>query len=235
MKKLGLSRFDNDKIRQFSELGDSLYQQKTQELSTQFTQFKSILLRFIKQHNDELISNDELRSQFVGICKQIGIDPLTIYNRDSSKIKDFYHELSMRIIEFSNSTKFINGGLLSIDNVLNHFNNNLGLNITFKDIETSVNSLSVLNSDLKLIEISGKSYLKIFNLSISNDERLILEIVNQLGFINASILRDNCHWSRLKSVEMLDSMLSKGYLWLDVFHGKKTYWDPSWISKLGGT
>lgn len=229
MKRVGLAAFDDNKIRQYSELGQSIVQKKTNELTTQLQLFKSILLNFLKEHNEELSKDITLRNEFIKICRSVGIDPLQIYDKHDSKMNEFYFELCVRIIEFSNSMKDINGGLLPVKDFLAKFKE---LNITFKDVEVSVGLLSSLNDELKIIKIGSKHYIKNFNIELTNDQNMILETVNNIGYVSVSILRDNFGWKAYRSQEILNEMISNGYLWLDDNNGELLYWDPAWIIKV---
>lgn len=229
MKKVGLAAFDDNKIRQYSELGHSLVQKKTNELTTQLQLFKSILLNFLKEHNEELSKGITLRNEFIKICRSVGIDPLQIYDKHDSKMNEFYFELCVRIVEFSNSMKDINGGLLPVKDFLTKFKE---LNITFKDVEISIGLLSTLNEELQIIKIGSKHYIKNFNIELTNDQNMILEAVGNIGFVSVSILRDNFGWKPYRSKSILDEMISSGYLWLDENNGDLLYWDPAWIMKM---
>ncbi|CCH43492.1 putative RING finger protein [Wickerhamomyces ciferrii] len=228
-EKFGLAAFDDNKIKQYSELGQSLYDKKIKELTTQLQLFKSILLNFLKEHNEELSHDLKLRNEFIQICKTVGIDPLQIYNKTDSKMNEFYFELCVRIIEFSNSMQKINGGLLPVKDFLSNFQE---LGITFKDVEISVNLLSKLNPEFKLIQIGSKFYIKNFNIELTNDQNMVLEAVNNIGYISVSILRDNFGWKLYRSQTILDEMIANGYLWLDIHNGESLYWDPAWINKM---
>lgn len=228
MKKVGLAAFDDNKLRQYSELGQSLLQKKTNELTTQLQLFKSILLNFLKEHNEELSKDITLRNEFIKICQSVGIDPLQIYDKHDSKMNEFYFELCVRIIEFSNSMKDMNGGLLHVNEFLSSFKD---LNITFKDVEISIGLLSALNDELKIIKIGSKHYIKNFNIELTNDQNMILETVGNIGFISVAILRDNFGWKSYRSQSILNEMISSGYLWLDDNNGELLYWDPAWLTK----
>lgn len=229
MKRVGLAAFDDNKIRQYSELGQSIVEKKTSELTTQLQLFKSILLNFLKEHNEELSKDITVRNEFIKICKSVGIDPLQIYDKHDSKMNEFYFELCVRIIEFSNSMKDINGGLLPVKDFLAKFKE---LNITFKDVEVSLGLLSCLNDELKIIKIGSKHYIKNFNIELTTDQNKILETVNNIGYVSVSILRDNFGWKAYRSQEILNEMISNGYLWLDDNDGELLYWDPAWIMKV---
>jgi ESCRT-II complex subunit VPS22 len=227
MKRHGLSAFDNTRIKQYSELGQSLIRQKSSELSTQLQLFKSILLNFLDEHNDELSEDLDLRDEFIRTCSLVGIDPLQIYGKHT-KMNEFYYELCVRIIEYSNKMKDINGGLIPVKQFLKEFKDQ---NVNRNDIEITCGMLRQLNEDMEIVTIGDREYLKNFHIEITNDQNVVFEIANELGFVTVRMLHDNLGWKSYKSKKVLDEMVSSGYLWVDLNKGEMMYWDPAWIER----
>lgn len=225
MKRHGLSAFDNGRIQQYTELGNSLIRQKSNELSSQLQLFKSILLNFLEEHNDELSDDLKLRDEYIRTCSLVGIDPLQIYGK-YHKMNEFYYELCVRIVEYGNRMKELNGGLTPVRQFLREFSDR---NVTRRDLDVCVTMMNPLNEDLAVVTIGGREYLKNFHLEITNDLNVVFEIANSLGFVTVRMLRDNLRWSKYKAEKVLDEMVSCGYLWVDFYKGEIQYWDPSWI------
>lgn len=81
------------------EVGSEMEKQHLLELTGQLAEFKSSLEEFAVKHKKEINSNPVFRNQFLKMCKQIGVDPLS-----SNKgfwvnvlgVGDFYYELAVR-------------------------------------------------------------------------------------------------------------------------------------------
>ncbi|CEP21705.1 dot2 [Cyberlindnera jadinii] len=223
MKRHGLSAFDNNS-QQFTELGQSLIRRKSKELSTQLQLFKQILMNFLDEHNDELTEDLQLRNEFVKTCSLVGIDPLKIYGKHT-KMNEFYYELCCRIIEYCNSTRDINGGMIKVSQLLAQLKES---GVVKEDIHRCVSMMQMLNEELQIVTIGHHEYLKNVHIGLTKDQTMVFDIVNQIGSITSRMLCDNLQWDYIKCEQLLQSMVSDGYLWVDVYKGKVHYWDPSW-------
>ncbi|KAH3687715.1 hypothetical protein WICPIJ_001299 [Wickerhamomyces pijperi] len=236
MNGIGLSAFDENHLQQFSQLGKTLQDRKTEELETQFTLFKSLLFNYIDTYRSQIESNGSLQSKIMQICQFLNIEPLQILNRDTDH-DQFYYELSCKIIEFNNEEGNIKyGGLIPTLELLSELNSKLeGRNIiTLDDLKTTIDIMTPLNSEIAIVKLNKQQYIKTFKLSLSTDNMQILQIANEIGCVSVSMIRDNLNWSVIKTKEVLKELVNSGYLWLDngETNGESLYWDPGWINNL---
>lgn len=81
-----------------AQLGAEIETNQLQEMTSQLAEFKESLETFAVKHKKEISSNPVFRNQFLKMCKQIGVDPLS-----SNKgfwvnvlgVGDFYYELAI--------------------------------------------------------------------------------------------------------------------------------------------
>ena len=81
-----------------AQLGAEIETNQLQEMTSQLAEFKESLETFAVKHKKEISSNPVFRNQFLKMCKQIGVDPLS-----SNKgfwvgvlgVGDFYYELAV--------------------------------------------------------------------------------------------------------------------------------------------
>ena len=80
------------------ELGAKIESEQLGEMTKQLAEFKESLEAFAVKHKKEISSNPVFRNQFLKMCQQIGVDPLS-----SNKgfwvnvlgVGDFYYELAV--------------------------------------------------------------------------------------------------------------------------------------------
>lgn len=232
MKKFGLAAFnDNDKLydntlKQFNR--------KSEELSEQLKIFQDKLIEFANKHNQELKSNPSFRSKFLHMCNNIGIDPLKLYtDRDKHlfTVNDFLYELCIRIIQICRDTKDVNGGLITFNELLRTYFNNM--NVTEKDLIEAINMLGTLDGGFTILTIKGEKILRSVPNELTTDQTKILEVCSVMGYASISLLRANLHWSKVRCKSVLEEMVTNGLLWVDnqSEQNEILFWDPSWIAK----
>lgn len=62
------------------EQGNEIEKTQFQEMTKQIAEFKSHLENFAIKHKKEINSNTVFRNQFLKMCKEIGVDPLSCKN-----------------------------------------------------------------------------------------------------------------------------------------------------------
>ena len=69
-------------------------------MTKQLSEFKASLEDFAVKHKKEISKNPVFRSQFLKMCKQIGVDPLSSNKGfwvDVLGVGDFYYELAVSL------------------------------------------------------------------------------------------------------------------------------------------
>ncbi len=251
-KRFGLASLDGLErtTQQFSELGTSLIERQSQELSTQLEVFQSALANFATEHRNEIRENPKFRSEFTKMCNSIGVDPLaSSSNRKGNDksfwasllgkdVNDFYYELGVKIIEICRFTRNENGGIISVKEVSRRLTekslNNITepILVTEDDIEQAVKQLEVLGQGITIESLGNKNMIRSIPKEISNDQNSVLEACSIMGHISVSMLRDNLGWSRYRCLTLLQDMVASGILWIDDQPRETLYWTPSWIEML---
>lgn len=230
MQKFGLAAFDVDKENKYEDVGTGILGRQAQELKDQLAVFQERLITFAKEHNKELRENPEFRGKFIRMCSSIGIDPLSLFDKDRHlfDVDDFYYELCVKIIEICRKTKDLNGGVISFDEL--HKGYFKRLKVEMEDLEKSVNMLQSLDGGFEVFTIGGKKFLRSVPNELTSDQTNILEICSILGYASISILRANMSWKTVRSKAVLEEMVANGLLWIDdQAEDEILYWDPSWI------
>lgn len=104
-----------------AEQGQALSAESARQMKMQLSAFKSNLEQFAIRHKKEIQRDPAFRAKFHTMCAAIGVDPLTSKKgiwSDLLGVGDFYYELAVRIVEVCVATRPINGGLMSLRELL---------------------------------------------------------------------------------------------------------------------
>lgn len=230
MKRFGLAAFDDNERDDYKNISATVLERQSAELNEQLSVFQEKLIAFAKKHNGEIQGNPEFRSKFMRMCASIGIDPLSLFDKDEHlfNLNDFYYEVCVKVIEVCRQTKDKNGGVLSFDELEKGFFK--GLKVEMSDLEKSIDMLKTLDGGFEIFEIRGKKFLRSVPNELTNDHTKILEICSILGYGSISLLRANLGWTVIRSRAVLIEMVANGLLWIDEQADAETlYWDPSWM------
>lgn len=231
---------DRDK---YSELGEIFNKKHTEALSTQLSVFRSALINFANDHGDEIKEKDEFRNKFTQICQLVGVDPLELmihtFSKSQKRNESFYSALAVRIVEICKLTREMNGGIMSMKELISRLSENVNLEtpITDSDVKKLFHILESLGGGFEFININGKQWLKFSSTSsggkgMSSDQQKIYEMCEFMGgYVTVKLLRDNYGWDTIRCSNVLEELIMDGYLWIDSqAESGVQYWVPSWIS-----
>ncbi|AQZ19045.1 SNF8 (YPL002C) [Zygosaccharomyces parabailii] len=233
MKRFGLAAFDGQQERDYEGISSSVLQRQNNELKEQLAVFQERLVVFAKKHNSEIQANPDFRIKFIRMCSSIGIDPLSLFDKDKHlfNVNDFYYEICVKVIEICRKTKDMNGGVLSFDELEKSYFRKL--KVDMKDLEKSIDMLQSLDGGFEIFQIRGKKFLRSVPNELTGDQTKILEICSILGYASISLLHANLNWKSFRSRAVLNEMVANGLLWIDEqADAEALYWDPSWINVL---
>lgn len=237
-----MKRFEVDRGA-YVQLGQTLNQRHSDELSAQLSVYQSALINFASEHGDTIKNNTEFRSNFTQMCYLIGVDPLDLLLFLSSKLKkseNFTLGLTVRIVEICQETRDLNGGLISLKELRSRFQDSLSvpMDISEEDIIKGMTVLGALGKGFEVLVINKKKWIKFSgssdNKGISNDHKRVYELSEFMGgYVTERLLRDNYGWDKVRLKSVLDDMILNGFLWIDNQGptGEWQFWEPSWISK----
>ncbi|KAG7663558.1 dot2 [[Candida] subhashii] len=171
----------------YTQLGRSLNERHIDQLSTQLSVFQSAVINFANEHGDEIKSNGEFRNKFAQISQSIGIDPLELLLYTSkNKRENFYVGLVVRIIEICQSTRDLNGGLISLKELISIVKDThtVHIDINQNDIEQSLSMLNTLGNGYEILTINDKKWLKYTSAigdNLSIDQKKVYELCGFMG------------------------------------------------------
>ncbi|CCD23254.1 ESCRT-II subunit protein SNF8 NDAI_0B02190 [Naumovozyma dairenensis CBS 421] len=232
MRQFGLAQFDDKQREKYEDISSNILQKQTLELRDQLKIFQDRLTIFANKHNEELRENPEFRLKFTRMCSSIGINPLSLFDKDKHlfTVNDFYYEICVKVIEICRQTKDMNGGVISFDELEKCFKH---LRVGRPDLEKAINMLLALDGGFEVFEIRQKKFIRSVPNELTDDQTKILEICSILGYATASLLKANLNWTNVRSKAVIDGMVANGLLWVDKQAGSETYyWDPSWMARI---
>lgn len=187
------------------------------------------------------------RAKFLALCSKVGINPLGLYDKKQD-FKEFYNLLCLKLIEFWNEMRGLNGGLVSLaaferkycraesDENTGLVGNGKGVILTEEeDWDVVLKLLKVLNPGVVLLELGddGGKFVSFDDQGLvsSGEENQILGEIMTNGCVSENeVLQrfsEGTELGEFRVKEVLGGLVMKGYVWIDVFEGVTTYWDPS--------
>lgn len=236
---------DSEEREKYSELGRSILARQDGYLSTQLAVLQSALMSFARDHWKDIQHDCEIRGKFTQMCVLMGLEPLDLHlyamaNNSGSKDEQFYIGLAIRIVEVCQHTRDVNGGLISMKELLSRLKENgiLKSCIKTKDIEQSIGILNSLGKSYEILNANKKQWVKFLSASsgnekISDDQMKVFEACSVMGgYVTYGLLMDNYGWDQVRCKSVLDEMILDGFLWIDM-QGEDgvQFWEPSWISR----
>lgn len=101
--------------------GEQISAERARQMKIQLESFKQKLEQFAVRHKSEIQHDPAFRAKFHSMCASIGVDPLTSRKgiwAELLGVGDYYYELGVRIIEVCVATRSMNGGILSLKELL---------------------------------------------------------------------------------------------------------------------
>lgn len=240
----GISSLNSKDLNEkYQNLSSAVLKSQKDHLLTQLQVFQAALISFKTEYASEIIQNEEVRTNFAEICIAFGIDPLVVSSSitgEQNNNIERLNQLCVKMIDLCAQTRRINGGIISVSDLIDLINsdtwvnNDLHLNFTEKDIFQALDHLKVLSDELQLIKIGKRHYIKSVPQEINLDQKMIIEASDIMGYVTVSMLRDNFKWSKIRCQTAINELISNGILWVDQGgSGHRTkYWTTTWINKV---
>ncbi|KAE8207608.1 hypothetical protein CF327_g7297 [Tilletia walkeri] len=123
----------------FADLSSDLSAAQLSELRTQLSTFSTALRSFATTHRTQILRDPEFRHAFQKMCASLGVDPLSgsgsavkassqggglskrlgsIWADILPGLSDFQYDLGVQIIDVCLSTRALNGGMISMDELI---------------------------------------------------------------------------------------------------------------------
>ena len=94
------------------------------------------------------------------------------------------------------------------------------------DILRAVESLKPLGSGFSIVTVGSKKMIRSIPKELSTDQSTVLEAIQMLGYITASMLEDNLRWEHERGETVLQDLLADSLVWVDLQAEEKEYWAP---------
>ena len=206
------------------ELGQKLYQQQIEAAEQQLHLFQTRLEEFARKYKKEIKDDPKFRNDFNQMCMQIGVDPLQSRQGFWSKllgVGDFYHELSIKVIDVCLGLKQRNGGMVPIEDVLEGVKKTYGKEkvpkISPGDIETALKNLKSIGEGYSVIKIGKKLFVKTVSFEVDRDVEEVLELAKDTGYI---VDKGGLKMSQERFDNAINKLLQEGFVWVDQVKGQ---------------
>ncbi|TKA28388.1 hypothetical protein B0A50_03855 [Salinomyces thailandicus] len=251
---VGLSAFSNAAISsdQYARHGQQLRTTHADALANQLSVFQAALHNFSLTHAKDIRSNPSFRAEFARMCNAIGVDPLAGSNVKQSggagaggkagsvwakmlgsSVNDFYFELAVRVVEVCRETRSENGGMIAVNEVQKRIGKGRqglvggGMDVTEDDILRSIESLEPLGGMFKVQVLGGGRFIRSVPKELNPDQSKVLEVIQVLGYVSISLLRDNLGWERARAIAVMDDLVADSLVWVDTQADETEFWSPA--------
>ncbi|TID24928.1 putative ELL complex subunit Eap30 [Venturia nashicola] len=250
---VGLSAFSNEAINNaYASRGTSIRAAHDESLETQLSVFQQLLHQFSITHGKEIRSDPTFRAEFARMCNAIGVDPLASSHKSKEggksgnvwaqimggSVNDFYFELAVRVVEVCRETRAENGGMMAAAEVKSRVQKGGGvgggMEVSDDDIRRAVKSLEPLGSGFKIIDLGANQMIRSVPKELNTDQSTVLEVVQVLGYVTISVLRDNLGWEKARAAAVIEDLVADSLVWVDIQAEETEYWTPSFIHQVEG-
>jgi ESCRT-II complex subunit VPS22 len=101
------------------------------------------------------------------------------------------------------------------------------------DIRRAVKSLDPLSSGFKIIAIGSTQMIRSVPKELNIDQSTVLEVIQIMGYISVSMLRDNLNWEKERAAAVIEDLVTDSLVWVDSQAEESEYWSPSFILGAG--
>ena len=218
----------------YKDVGAQMESTQLEQLTRQLSQFQSQLSSFAASHKAAINANPVLRYQFHLACTSIGVDPLTSQRSLFSSLLslgDLYFTLAVHIIECTLVTRAVDGGLMSMHELLAMLHRKTKQRVSEADVRQAVQRMGVLGGGFALLDVGGgRVMVRSVPQQLDVDEMRVLSWLNArrtAGRYTVTEAESGLRWARLRVSEVTRRMLQAGLLWLDAGDGgakEDEYW-----------
>ncbi|XKL63263.1 hypothetical protein PGB90_005627 [Kerria lacca] len=243
-RRPGIGGIQKQRLEQekYKDKGTILQLNYLEQMSQQVEIFRRNLEEFALKHKTEIKKNPQFRRQFQEMCASIGVDPLASGKGFWSVlgIGDFYHELTVQIVEVCLATNYKNGGLISLNELRLRLIKARGKSIQHQEINNddllfAAKKLNIFGNGFCIIEISKGEYLvQSIPGELNMDHTAVLQLVSKQNkpYMSVSILREQLQWDTERAKKSLNHMIKEGLAWMDLKNTTENlYWFPSMFNE----
>jgi ESCRT-II complex subunit VPS22 len=197
-------------------------------------QFQTILRQFATKHKDKIHKDPDFRESFTKMCDALGVDPLQSrggFWAKALQIGDFYHELSVKIIDVCDPLKRKYGPLIPLSDVILAVARTYGPNppkISASDIGRALKSLKDIGHGYEVVEHGTRGFVKTVAFESDRDGSDLLELAKDTGYFQyckKAIMTE----ARFRAA--VTALLNEGMIWVDRPdpEGPPLYWVVAFV------
>ena len=237
-RKVGVSAVKRKGLESaaYSKHGKQMESEKLTVISEALLTFKDTLMEFAVKYKKDINEDPEFRMHFHKMCLSMGVDPLASskgFWSDILGVGDFYFELGVVVVQVCLETRASNGGLITIRELVersqaNYASTSRTQKIEEQDVMRSIEKMSVLGGGFRVIKIGSENFVLSTPLEISTDhETLISEAQMGHNQLTEELFVSKYGWSSERFMLGITPLMHEGIVWVDDFHGEKTFQLPT--------
>ncbi len=209
--------------------GAQLNREKWDEMARQMKRFESHLEQFAHAHKSSIQNDPAFRAQFHRMCATLGVDPLTSRKGMWAQllgVGDYYYELAVRAIEVCVATRPLNGGVISLSELVRHLQRRRSRDVVSEDdVERAVGKLDVLGGGYSVVATGRGKIVTSVPIELSLDHTRILDICGTKGYTTITEIRRDAGWPESRARKAVKFLLESEIAWVDEqTRGEPAFW-----------
>jgi ESCRT-II complex subunit VPS22 len=210
-------RVQKEKDRLVTEASHEMDGKAVESARALLSKFQTMLQTFATDHGDETASDPTFRERFHKMCYDVGVDPLQSRNRFWSKVLrygDFYHELSVKIIDVSWPLKRKFGALIPMEAVSEAVLRSFGAKrpkIQKEDMTTAVRNLEKLGKGYAVVKVHRQAFLKTSTYEFDDKGSRILDWAGARGWFD----KPTAEMTAVEFDWATNGLMAHGFVWAD--------------------
>ncbi|PIA19755.1 vacuolar-sorting protein SNF8 [Coemansia reversa NRRL 1564] len=236
----GLRRKEAER-QALSKKGTELAKREIDKLQEQIGLMKTNLEEFVREHQRDIRNNPVFRVQVQRMCQLIGVDPLASrkgYMAELLGVGDFYCELGIQIIDICVATRFMNGGLIDLEELRQRLIRRRlkgSEPVVEDDIKRAISQLAPLKGGYRIVDFGGRKIVQSVAREMNADTSMVLGLAQQTCKFTIEDVRIGLGWDEHRIRACVDDMLRSGIIWVDHQGAVMSeYWVPAFFSQISG-
>ncbi|GMM50687.1 ESCRT-II subunit protein [Starmerella bacillaris] len=217
-------------MQQYVAVGAEISTEASTAIAQQLVQLEKLVLKLESKYGKQVLEDPSSRAALAEICLSLGINPLHLSLEKHSRTPEFYARLQVAVINISQGLSSQNSGCMSLKQLQHQVQTQLREKVTIKEVTKAITDLNVLGPGLRLETLSnGLEVVRTVTGELSSAQGEVYIACDALGYVSTEVLHDNLGWTMEHSQEVLDNMVSTGFLWIDDQVSPAHYWNPGII------
>ena len=199
---------------QASKTGGLVKEEQVKKLQSQLEVFRDKLAIFADKYNKKLNNDPYFRAQFMKMCSEVGIDPLTTFktNVTIGSLNDFYQRILVQILDILVSSET---QLISLKDLLKELEKRRKVqDLTEDDLIESFKRSSQDNS-YSVITVNKVNYVVARGGKCSSDMSNLMNYLEEKNSATLSELIQHLNIEKERVMIALNSLMKNTIVWVD--------------------